>query len=276
MPPPQGPGNISAKRIISRVSSSEVLVTVTIDKGDLRGFGKLQENLPIGFSAVSKENDEAIFSTKDQVAKFIWLNLPSKNELTVSYQLVANDQPEGEYTISGDFGYLMNDLTQRYEVGQTKFFTGVRAMQGEVAIAEQPAPKPAAPATATQTAHPPANAPKTAAETVTAQAAKVTSVPSPETGITYKVQITAAHREVGHPYFIQRHHYSGDFSIEHHEGWIKYVTGNFDAYAAARDRRQSYIAANYNFPGPFVTAYNNGERITVQEALMIARQHSAQ
>ena len=50
----------------------------------------------------------------------------------------------------------------------------------------------------------------------------------------------------------------------------------FDRYRAAREQRQAYLDANYNFPGPFVTAYNNGERITVQEALMIAKQSSAQ
>jgi len=90
------------------------------------------------------------------------------------------------------------------------------------------------------------------------------------------VQITAAHREVGKEYFEQRHHYSGDFSIEHNDGWIKYVTGMFDRYNSAKAQRQEFLDSNYNFPGPFVTAYNNGERITVQEAMMIAKQNSAQ
>ena len=106
--------------------------------------------------------------------------------------------------------------------------------------------------------------------------AKVTSTPAPESGITFKVQITAAHREVGKPYFVQRHRYDGDFSIERNDGWIKYVTGMFDRYRAARDQRQAYLDANYNFPGPFVTAYNTGDPIPVQAALMIAKQSAAQ
>ena len=101
-------------------------------------------------------------------------------------------------------------------------------------------------------------------------------VPAPEKGITYKVQITAAHREVGKSYFRARHSYTGDFQIERHQGWIKYVTGSYGAYQEARDQRVGYVQAGHNFPGPFVTAYNNGDRITVQEALAISNQRWVQ
>ncbi|HNK84520.1 MAG TPA: hypothetical protein PKL41_04905, partial [Flavobacteriales bacterium] len=103
-----------------------------------------------------------------------------------------------------------------------------------------------------------------------------TKVSGPETGVIYKVQIMAAHREVGSAYFNSQFRYSGDFSIEHHEGWIKYVTGRYGQYREARDQRQNFIAAGHNFRGPFVTAYNNGDRITVQEALMLSNQKWAQ
>jgi hypothetical protein len=101
-------------------------------------------------------------------------------------------------------------------------------------------------------------------------------VSAPEKGVTYKVQITAAHREVGKAYFNARHRYTGAFSIERHQGWIKYVTGSFGEYREARDQRVRYVEAGHDFPGPFVTAYNNGERITVQEALLITKQQWVQ
>ncbi|HPJ51731.1 MAG TPA: hypothetical protein PLF80_02245, partial [Flavobacteriales bacterium] len=97
-------------------------------------------------------------------------------------------------------------------------------------------------------------------------------IPAPESGVNFKVQITAAHREVGADYFRERHRYSGDFGIERHEGWIKYVTGKFPDYRAARDQREAFVRAGHRFPGPFVTAYDQGRRITVQEALMISNQ----
>ena len=98
------------------------------------------------------------------------------------------------------------------------------------------------------------------------------TIPTPETGIVYKVQISAGHREVGRTYFSGRHRYSGTYDIERHQGWIKYVTGRFGSYAEARDQRVAYVRDGHNFPGPFVTAYNNGARITVQEALLLSNQ----
>ena len=275
-----GVGNVSATRTVTTISPTEMLVEVTVKKGMLRGFGKLQENLPEGFTAVAKENDDAIFTAKGRVAKFVWLNLPSKSEVTVSYRLLAPASASGDYTVNGEFGYLMNDLTQRAVVGLTTFTVNASSIaqtKPETAPVKTEPLASTTPATKPPVTTPPVTA-KPAPETVTAQTSKpkVTSMPAPESGITYKVQITAAHREVGKPYFVQRHHYEGDFSIERNDGWIKYVTGMFDRYKAARDQRQAYIDANYNFPGPFVTAYNNGERITVQEALMIAKQRSAQ
>ena len=99
-----------------------------------------------------------------------------------------------------------------------------------------------------------------------------TTIPAPENGIVYKVQISAGHREVGRTYFSSRHRYNGAYDMERHQGWIKYVTGRFGSYAEARDQRVSFVNAAYGFPGPFVTAYNNGARITVQEALLLSNQ----
>lgn len=100
----------------------------------------------------------------------------------------------------------------------------------------------------------------------------VTTVASAEQGITYKVQILAAHRVVDKSYFRQKHKYDEGFNIENHEGWVKYTTGRFGEYKEARDERERLRSDYGSLPGPFVTAYNNGERITVQEALLISKQ----
>ena len=298
--PMQGPGGVGGSRKITPVTEKEMTIEVTIKKGDIRGFGKLQEVIPEGFTALEKTSSEAIFTAQGRIVKFVWLNLPAANEIKVVYKLRANERPEGEYTIDGEFGYLLNDETQKAVLGTSKFFVGPKALEvlandganmgtmdgndPELALQQQNntsggntagTTTPSAKEQPVRTQEP-AKTTTTAQATTTPKTTSPSRIPAPEKGVTYKVQITAAHREVGKSYFRARHNYSGDFQIERHEGWIKYVTGSYADYSSARDQRVSYVQAGHNFPGPFVTAYNNGTRITVQEALVISKQQWVQ
>jgi hypothetical protein len=294
--PMQGTGGVSGTRTITPVTDKEMLVEVLVNKGSIRGFGKLQEIIPAGFTAVEKNSAEAIFTTQDRIVKFVWLNLPAASEVKVTYKLRANEKPDGEYSIDGDFGYLLNDETQKAVLGTSKFFTGKRALELLAAdnqkMNEQQGEDPAlalrlkaeeerkAREASEALARKQQEAARVKQEGVEEKPAKeqVTAqrVTGPEKGVTFKVQITAAHREVGKSYFVGRHRYSGAFQIERHQGWIKYVTGSYTEYTAARDQRMGFVQAGHQFPGPFVTAYNNGDRITVQEALAITKQQWVQ
>ncbi len=309
--PIQGMGGVTGTRTITPVSENEMLVEVIVKKGEIRGFGKLQETIPQGFTALEKTSSEAIFTAQDRIAKFVWLNLPASAEIRVVYKLRANERPEGEYSIDGEFGYLLNDETQKAVLGTSKFFIGPKALEAmklqemandpsgvkpvdnaDAELAErqrkerEAAEKVAAAQLAQQEAVAKAAETKreeqersqkseaVASKTTkpVSETKKVTSIPAPENGILYKVQISAGHREVGKSYFSARHRYTGSYNVERHQGWIKYVTGRFGSYSEARDQRVSFVTAGHNFPGPFVTAYNNGDRITVQEALLLSNQ----
>ena len=298
--PMQGLGGVGGTRTITPVTAKELLVEVIVKKGDIRGFGKLQEVIPQGFTALEKASDEAIFTAQDRIVKFVWLNLPAKGEIKVVYKLRANEKPDGEYTIDGEFGYLLNDETQKAVIGSSKFFTGPKALEAlaqdpsnmnamsnedaELALRQRLAAEAAQKARAEAEAKAKAEAeakarekqPTPAIAKAPAQEKTTNRIPAPEKGVSYKVQITAAHREVGKSYFQARHRYTGDFQIERHQGWVKYVTGSHADYSSARDQRVGFVQAGHNFPGPFVTAYNNGERITVQEALVLSKQQWVQ
>jgi hypothetical protein len=97
-------------------------------------------------------------------------------------------------------------------------------------------------------------------------------VSEPARGVTYSVQILAAHRIVEKTYFNTRHGYRGEYNIENHDGWVKYVAGKYDAYTDARAAREGLKQESRDLPGPFVTAYQDGERISVQEALLVSNQ----
>ncbi len=96
---------------------------------------------------------------------------------------------------------------------------------------------------------------------------------SPQNGVFYRVQIAAGKNVVNGKYFETRHQWNNPFVIENHQGWVKYTTENtYPIYKEARNRRNEITGGGHKFDGPFVTAYNDGLRITVQEALMITNQ----
>ena len=89
--------------------------------------------------------------------------------------------------------------------------------------------------------------------------------------VDYKVQILAGHQIINSLYLAKEFNYKGDYEIESHMGWIKYTVGNHSEYKKARDSRNEL--KNHEFPGPFVSAYNYGQRISVQEALILSKQN---
>ncbi len=95
---------------------------------------------------------------------------------------------------------------------------------------------------------------------------------SSQPDIRFKVQILASHQRVPASHFVQRYQFNKALMIVEHEEWIKYMTGSFTQYEAARNERVQ-IRANHALPGPFVTAYSGESRITVQEALLTTQQN---
>jgi hypothetical protein len=93
-----------------------------------------------------------------------------------------------------------------------------------------------------------------------------------EPGIRFRVQIAAGRTEVNIPQHFRNFRLEQLPLIEQNDGWFKYITPNsFADYQSARNLRVQ-ISNTTAVVDPFVVAYNDSRRITVQEALMATNQ----
>lgn len=280
-------------RMVESTGENEFLVTLSVEKKGITGFSKIEEYLPPGAEAEAQEAKLAVFSQVDDKAKFVWMSIPAEDEFVVTYKVKADkDIEDALNSMEGNFSFLDEDESKTVPVigaGPLAKEEPELAMEEEeepiveddsveegdieeevAAVIEEPKeevveevkPKPQ-----------PKEEPKEIAKaTPKPKETPITRTPNPETGVRYRVQIVAGHKTVDEKYIAKTYNFNEPFSVENHEGWIKYTTGSFNVYKQARDKRESLVTAQHNFPGPFVTAYNSGERITVQEALMITNQ----
>jgi hypothetical protein len=261
---------INCKRTVDLIEAGKYQINVEISKKGIKGFAKITEELPAGFIASENESKSGVFSFKDKEAKILWLAIPKDEVFTISYFIEAEKTlANGDYNMKGYFSYLDNDITQKYDLPSSTVTLKREELLVEepvieddpvVDVVEEPIKKDPDPIVTEKVEEEPVN---------NNTAKNVTSIPNPETGVSYKVQVGAGHQKVANNYFASKFNLTDGISTENHEGWVKYVVGSFNEYKLARDKRNNVRA---KIKTAFVTAYNSGKRITVQEALMISNQ----
>lgn len=268
--------------------NSDFFVDLTINKGDLRNFLKVVDSLPEGCSAQLVKGDGSNdFEMKDGVVTIRWYSLPEKQTLNVRYKVISVPNMVGTYSINGHISYVENETGKLLPIPPSSitFSASAEATAANSGNERQTQPTPAdsgsKPTFQTNT-----NA-ASDAEKQQQGGVKTTAVvtsgnserkTTPEaqattnsaTGVQYSVQIAAMRRQVPVSYYTSTYNISQAINLEPIDGLNKYTTGNFSTYETARNNREQLKSKGV--PGPFVTAYSNGRRITVQEALMITSQ----
>jgi hypothetical protein len=276
-------------------SGTEYIVNLLVNKEDKKKFAKIEEIVPAGYTAVDIDNKDGIFTFKDQKAKFLWMNLPSEPYYMVSYRLIPkNDTRPGLPLIHGKFSYLVDEKTISIDIIQKDVdLASITDEQLQNILEELKTQPPALLAEAEKketeiVAEPGKKEKPEVKETAQQVKQKVTKpkavktgeykfkrdlayVLEPESGVYYRVQIAAGHKPVDIKRYFKQYKLDREVRKEYHEGWLKYSVGSFSVYKEARDYRVN-IWNTTDIDDAFVSAYNNGERITVQEALMIANQ----
>lgn len=245
--------NVFCYRQITR-ENNDFVVNLLVNTANLPRdkFAKIQEIIPAEYTATEIETNEGIFSFKNNNVKFLWMSLPSQKQFIVSYKLTSNTGTSEIPNITGSFSYIENESTKIKSI-QNKDFLESPLM---AFVNEQKQNKE--------------NKTIISNEQFEQNDNKII-VEAPETGIRYRVQISASHRMVNTKHYFKRFKIYESVKVELHEGWHKYTIGSFTLYKEARDKRVQ-VWENTPIHDAFVSAYNNGVRITVQEALMITHQ----
>lgn len=286
--PPQAPVGFMASNVrcirqtpIPSGADNDYLVKLLVNKGSAQKFAKIEEDVPEGFTAEAVETKDAVFTFKDQKVKFLWMNLPAEPRFVISYRLIAPDG-KGNITVSlkGTFSYLVGEATRVIDIIQKDIdLTNIdpAALDGLISSTFS---TEEANIISGFTPY------SEGGIDIPIEYKKIEDKPKrkakpefdmepfmlmPEKGVYYRVQIAAGHKPIDIKRYFTRYNIKYDVRTEKHEGWYKYSIGSFKEYKEARDFR-ILIWNSTRINDAFVTAYNNGTRITVQEALMITSQ----
>lgn len=273
-------GNVYATRKVTSLSSNEFQIDIKIKKDGTKGFAKYNDNLPEGFTARQSKTDGASFSVADNKIKFVWVSVPPTEELTISYLLKgSNTKPE---ELVGEYSYLEDNQSKKVKVLPDLL----------PATPEITATAPEKNTNTSATAEPKANEPASANTTPPTMAGKEpkenpsnTNAPANQTETTladnlakkegkvnYAVQVGAfVNGNINAEVLAKKFNLSANIRSEMKDGFHKFLIGSHREYQQARDQRE-VIKTNNGINGAFVVAYNNGQRITVQEALTISSQ----
>ncbi len=252
--------------------TNEYIINVLVNKGQKEKFAKIQETVPEGYSAVAMESKKAIFTFKDQTVKLLWMNLPADPYFVVSYKLVPNEGVTEAPKMDGTFSYIENDNTLSINILEKDVSLQNISNENLLAIISTTEGAATTPVDYVQPQDYSGKVKIEIAESalkLIREDTKLTNMLEPESGIYYRVQIAAGHRPINIDRYFKKYNLDKEVRTEFHEGWRKYSVGSFYVYKAARDYRV-HIWNTTTIDDAFVSAYNEGKRITVQEALMVS------
>ena len=256
----------------SSAQTSGYLVNLLVNKGKMDKYAKIEEQIPAGFKAISLETESGMFTFDEQTARILWLKLPDKPSFVVSYLLVPDENNTKAPVMVGQLSYIVNNksyvttIVERTENLKTMAATDVQKM---VALIIKTGGKTTqSTVIAAQYKTPYIKPVKVVRHTESFRSYFL----EPESGVYYRVQLAAGHHPIHIRSYFRRLRIVEDVRTEEHDGWYKYSVGSFTDYKQARDYRVKVWSSSLA-KDAFISAYNNGSRITVQEALMVSNQH---
>ena len=289
---------IDVVRLISDgPNANEKTITIKIKKGDTKGFAKYSDEIDLNLNAKAIKTDGSSFSVSDGKIKFVWVDVPTKSELEVSYHIDLNNKNSN--ILKGEYSYLEKNQSKKYIVkpdslviGKLKDEINLQAVQKTEAaksivqeneanqltlkkIIEDSKSNLTIEKTSTLVTEAPNLVKKEANElkTIPAKADIVKETPQiVNADPNFVVQIGAfKNTKIVATVLIKKYRITDKIVDELHDGFSKFMVGNHNLYKEARKHRD-IIKSKHGVKDAFIAAYNVGKRITVQEALMVSKQ----
>ncbi len=259
-------------------TGNDIMVNLLVYKKDMNKFAKIEEKIPPGFEAKSMESRDGLFTFKDGVAKFVWMNLPEAPGFKLSYRLI----PEATKTIDdlrikGTLFYIQDGRNVAVDVIQQNIdLSGVSDENMEAVLAaldkgeEIPVARPE-PEKVKEVKPPPLKEKKPVEKEIRPAVRTGSSrIPAEQLlpvydGVYFRVQLAATKRFSDASRTYADYRLSKPVMVERHEGWHKYTAGSFASYRQAREFKNT--AVSRGLKGAFIVAYRNGKRIDIMDAL---------
>ena len=203
-------------------------IIININKGDINGEAKIQQSLPDGFIVIAKENDGAEFNFENQIITYNWNELPSKNDISIQYQLISNGVEEKSQNISGVLFYTQDSIDKIQQFNKT-----ISIIQDSPAVDTDITPK----------------------DTVIAAAV----VAQPKGDIIYRVQVYAVYGGTTSAKLLEKRLKLKYEVKQSYDGkYAKYTSGEFNTYDEANAYKKELRGSTVK--GAFVVGYYEGER----------------
>jgi len=170
-------------------SGEEILVSISIPCKDLQGIARFQQEFPKGFEVSELKNDGSIISFSNSLLQFLWIQLPIKDSLNISYKLRCLPGFGGKTEVPARLFYLNGSVREELVFNSmqlivsgeaTKKFQAVKLDKSTEVTATKPVAKPSTTSTDKPT---PAKSPNVQAKSAKPQddkAAKPSTVQDPK------------------------------------------------------------------------------------------------
>ncbi|MFI5164404.1 MAG: hypothetical protein ACHQHP_04060 [Bacteroidia bacterium] len=231
---------INCKRTVSVISATEMRVEITVNKHGINGIARLTESIPEGAVIKYTKSEGGSFDVANNKIKFVWMSLPSADNMTVAYVINTEKLNQGSYSLSGKFAYVVGNSTYVFSLDTSSFFVSVT---NEVKLT---------------------NAHSATASLPASNENKIQSAPAKTSKVVYGIQVASTQKQLPGNYFSANYNINDKIKIETANGQFKYVLGEFNDMNTAKNFRKTLIEKGVK--DPFIVAFLNNQRISMEEA----------